>query len=183
MKQFIKRIVFNACNFYFGLRFKRFLRTVDSKSNVYIIDIDNTLAHTWPSLQHKAYQSENKRYRSLAIFIGMRNFILNKIKKHQKVVFITARSFFCYPATKNWLFETGLSGPGIELVLVARPNDKLKYINTVLNSGHGVIYIDDLSYNHENGEMKLYSDLIRQVRELPIQYYGIDEIELINSKP
>ncbi|MNR52402.1 hypothetical protein D3C85_1722480 [compost metagenome] len=55
------------------------------------------------------------------------------------------------------------------------------YVKTLILKGVELVYIDDLSYNHEHGELKLYHELIRELKDLPLTYLGIKEIELINS--
>ena len=58
---------------------------------IYFVDIDNTLSDTWPTLKIKNYNSENKRLKSLPIFIGMKRYLSNSIinDKHL-LVFLSA---------------------------------------------------------------------------------------------
>lgn len=178
MKQFFKIIVFGFFGLYFKYRFRRCTQ-IDRKKKIYLFDIDNTLADTWPSLRDYVYRNENHRYESLSIFRGMRNFIINKIADNEKVIFISARSYLNYLSTLKWLRSNGL--PADSVILVERPIDKLDYIRELLSRNIEVVYVDDLSHSHEFGEMKLYDNLIMSLRDLPIAYIGIDEIELINS--
>lgn len=179
MKAFFKLCVYKVLDAWFRYRFRRMVRSADDLTKVYLVDIDNTLAHTWPSLQHYVYRNEQQRYASLPIFIGMRNFILDKIRHRHRVVFISARSYLSYFTTCKWLISCGISAN--EVILVPGANLKLFYIRYLISRGISVVYIDDLSYNHEHGEMKLYDDLIMEVSGLSIDYFGIREIDLINS--
>src|SRR5215217_1354335 len=179
MKQLIKPAIFSIISLLFKVRFNWLIRNVEKNSCVYLVDIYNTLAHTWPSLKDYVYSGENYRYRSLPIFIGMRNFISNKISGNAKVIFISARSYLSYSVTSDWLISNGL--PGDKLILVAKPDHKLDYIIELLYRNIRVVYIDDLSHSHELGTVKLYEELILGLKELPIQYLGVNEIALINS--
>nr|WP_157247446.1 hypothetical protein [Pedobacter panaciterrae] len=97
----------------------------------------------------------------------------------QKVIFISARSYLDYFPTRKWLAGNGLKSDCI--ILVRRAEDKLNYINELLSRSMPVVYIDDLSYGHEFGEVRLYERVIVKLKELPIKYLGVKEIELINS--
>ena len=163
----------------FKARFRWLIRNLEKDSRVYLIDIDNTLANTWPSLKDYVYKSENYRYRSLPIFIGMRNFIKDKLKGNAKVIFISARSYFSYYATADWLTNNGL--PGHQLILVPNPEIKLDYIIELLYRSINVVYVDDLSHSHEFGMVEMYEEMIMGLKELPIKYLGVNEIALINS--
>lgn len=179
MKRLIKYFFFALIGSLFKVRFRWLIRKVDEQSSVYLVDIDNTLANTWPSLKDYVYKNENHRYRSLPIFMGMRDFIRSKAGQNVKVIFISARSYFSYRVTCRWLISNGLSGD--EVILVAKPDDKLEYISELLYRRINVVYIDDLSHSHELGMMQLYEELILDLKQLPIQYLGVNEIELINS--
>jgi hypothetical protein len=179
MKQLIKSGMMSLIGLLFKVRFRWLIRDTKKNSSIYLIDIDNTLANTWPSLKDYVYKSENYRYRSLPIFIGMRNFINDRVRRNTKVIFISARSYFNYYATARWLFDNGL--PGHQLILVPNADSKLDYIIELLYRSINVVYVDDLSHSHELGTVELYEDLILGLKELPIQYLGINEIALINS--
>jgi len=179
MKALIRFWLYGVLDTWFRYRFRRMLDRADDRTKVYLVDIDNTLAHSWPSLQQYVYRNEQHRYASLPIFIGMRNFILDKIRQRHRVVFISARSYQSYFTTCKWLISCGIRAS--ELILVPGANLKLFYINYLISKGIPVVYIDDLSYNHEHGEVKLYDDLIREVSCMSIDYFGIREIDLINS--
>ena len=50
-----------------------------------------------------------------------------------------------------------------------------------MNEKIKITYIDDLTYNHENSDMKFYR-IIKKFNKLPISYFGYDEIRSINRK-
>lgn len=179
MKRLFKLIIYGAFDLLFKYRFKRYIKNIDQRDKVYLVDIDNTLADTWPSLRNYVYRNENHRYGSLSIFLGMRNFILDKMEMKKRVIFISARSYLDYFSTLKWLSNNGLKSASV--ILVNRAEDKLSYIKMLLNRGVAVVYIDDLSYGHEYGEVRLYEKMIVKVKELEVEYLGVKEIELINS--
>lgn len=178
MKELFKRIYYGFFGRLFKIKFHRIKASLDPSVPVYLVDIDNTLADTWPSLQELVYDKEQDRYRSLSVFLGMRKLIVCK-RNSAKVIFISARSFLSYRTTQHWLRSCGLDG--CDLILVARAEDKMYYLKTLISNGLSVVYIDDLSYNHEHGDMKLYDELIQEINGLSLTYLGIKEIELINS--
>ncbi|WP_342328502.1 hypothetical protein [Pedobacter sp. FW305-3-2-15-E-R2A2] len=178
MKGLFKRIYYGFFSRLFKWKFHRIKASLKPLVPVYLVDIDNTLADTWPSLQELVYDKEQDRYRSLSVFLGMRKLIVCK-RKVAKVIFISARGFLSYRTTRQWLRSCGLEG--CDLILVAHAADKMYYIKTLISMELPVVYIDDLSYNHEHGDMKLYDELIQEVNGLPLTYLGIKEIEIINS--
>ena len=68
----------------------------------------------------------------------------------------------------------------IPLFLVPRAEDKLPYLNKALEYATRITYYDDLSYNHENGEVKFYSNVITELKKLRITYIGYQEINKVN---
>ncbi|MBE9601660.1 hypothetical protein [Pedobacter sp. MC2016-24] len=155
------------------------MKSSEPGGTVYLVDIDNTLADTWPSLQNYVYRSEHQRYLSLSVFIGMRKYVMSKLRNHEHVVFLSARSYFKYYTTKKWLLSCGILAD--ELILVSNAFEKISYVNDLVDGGFNVVYLDDLSYNHEHGNVLFYSDLIYSLNKLPITYMGVEQINLINS--
>ena len=45
-----------------------------------------------------------------------------------------------------------------------------------LNNNYPLIYFDDLSYNHEYGEILYYEDVLAAVKKMPIQYISYNEL-------
>ncbi|SHG02653.1 hypothetical protein [Pedobacter caeni] len=178
MKRLFKHLYFGIFNRVFKLKFDRIIGDLDPLVPVYLVDIDNTLADTWPSLCGRVYGNERDRYRSLSVFLGMRKLIVHQ-RTMAKVIFISARSYLNYQVTKRWLESCGLGG--CDLILVAKAADKMYYLKTLVSREITVVYIDDLSYNHEHGELKLYHEMILELKDLPVTYLGLEEIELINS--
>jgi len=178
MKRLIKTIYYVCGRVVFIVELRRAIRNLRSGQKVYLVDIDNTLADTWPSLKDCIYHCENQRYQTLSIFIGMRNYLL-EIQKLHKVIFISARNYLTYGTTKRWLAECGMEGS--ELILVPDTMEKIYFLLELIMLKKEVVFIDDLSYNHEHGEVKSYDLMLSLLDQLPLTYIGINEIEIINS--
>ncbi len=184
MINLIKRVCYTIINFYkyslFRVQFKPDASTV----HYYFVDIDNTIADTWPSLKHDFYTSEVDRHKGLAVFIGMRDYLLQINRNPQNVVFyISARNFNLFEVTYNWLVSSGIKLSKQNLLLVPFAYNKLQYIKYV-HKQHPVLitFIDDLSYNHEKGKVLFYDEVIEKVKSLPISYIGSFEIRSIHEK-
>ena len=152
------------------------------KSNTYYcFDIDNTLADTWHSYQYK-YKNTFERHKSLAVFVNMRQLILKKIK-NEKVIFLSSRQFYLYLSTYFWLRSVHIPIDFFSIFLVSNPNTKIKFIKHLLKQGKKVIYIDDMSYNHENGNIKQYDSVINELIQLEsknFKFLGYDYVQRVS---
>ena len=143
-----------------------------------MLDIDNTIAKTWQTLKLK---NGIKFYYELDPLQGTLDEINNKFKDKSKL-YITNRNIFTYFVTLNWLKKHNLfDGKKDLLILTNFPKNKLYYIDSLVHKGKKVFYYDDLSYNHENGKVKFYSDVIFKVKNLDITYFDYDYINKLNS--
>lgn len=184
MIHFLKKLWYTIINFYKYLLFRIQFKPDQSTQHYYFIDIDNTIANTWPSLKHTYYKSETDRHQSLAIFIGMRDYLLQINKDPKNVIFyISARNSNLFQVTYNWLVSVGFNLSEQQLLLVPFAHNKLQYIQFVKRQHPvSVTFIDDLSYNHENGNVLFYDKLLEEVKLLPISYIGCLEIGLIHEQ-
>ncbi len=141
------------------------------KANYYIIDIDNTIADTWPTL--KSIDNEYLRYKNLFGFQKMISYLkTKKLEKNVHFVFLSARNPRHYFVTKKWLKNQGFTS--VNLILVPSPHDKLEIIKLIPKRKSIFIY-DDLSYNHENGEIKFYSEIINELKDMKnVCYYDYE---------
>ena len=92
-----------------------------------------------------------------------------------KVFFLTARNITTFPSTIQWLVNKGFKKGSFELVFLTTPAKKIKILQRAAVHGLDVEYYDDLCYNHENGEIKKYEQVINEVKSLKIKYKGIDD--------
>lgn len=167
----IKRFVrFLSDKFFVTAAYIR-LGRIAKGTDISFFDIDNTLADS----------RGTQRIKGVPHFPAM----IEKVKedlKTREVFFLTARNIRTWRDLSVWLKEKGIGRVGKRLILVSRPEVKLLILKQAVKKGLNVTFYDDLSYNHENGEILLYSEIITEVRKLPIHYIGIDEMKDINLK-
>jgi hypothetical protein len=140
----------------------------------YIVDIDNTIADTWPTLISS--NNDFLRYENLPVFHKMIHFL--KFKMQDKKIFflfLSARNPIYFYVTKKWLKKNGFSSSN--LILVPKAKDKLKIIKAIPNRKKIFIY-DDLSFNHENGEVKFYSEIISEIKNMKhVNYFDYEYLK------
>jgi hypothetical protein len=146
---------------------------------VTVLDIDNTLADTWPSFS-RSWPSRAARLSSLPVLPGVKSEIHDAgLRRDDLIVFLSHRSWRHWRVTRQWLRRHGFSVGVANLVLVAQAADKVKHLKRLTATGRRVTYWDDLSYAHEEGEARRYDAVIREVLTLDLDYHGADEIESI----
>ena len=106
----------------------------------------------------------------------MKKFISSIDKRNSVVIILTAREYWHYSLTKRWIKLNELDVDG--LIVVSRPNEKVLLLNKVVAECE---YYDDMSYNHENHNIKFYIDEIDNIKEMSnISYHDYDAIKAIN---
>lgn len=133
-------------------------------SNVYIFDIDNTIADT----------CGQKHLTNVKDFPKMISLVKEK-RQTGMVYFLSARNILTYSSTQKWLQKRGFKNPEYELIFVTEPYKKLKILSHAISKGLQVEYYDDLCYNHENGLIKKYDEVLKSVTALKLTYKGIDD--------
>jgi len=145
----------------------------------YILDIDNTLADTWPELSRAGTVALSRPafVLRLQMFPRARRLVRWLTRRGAHVVFVTSRSLRVYRSTRAWLIANGIRPAWHSLVLVDSPKEKLWYVKRVLASGRRCVYVDDLSYNHEHGDIRFYQDTIDSAIRTGARYCGYEEIK------
>jgi FMN phosphatase YigB (HAD superfamily) len=152
--------------------------TISRVDNLVIFDIDNTLTIT------KLNVSQQRP----VVEIVLNHKLIEELKKYMlkpntRVLLLTARNYKCYINTYKWASGLSLIRSYKDLYMVEKPIEKLDFLRRSLRKHNHVIYYDDLSYNHEKGNVKLYDHVIEGVSRLGLEYYGIEEIKkLTNGK-
>jgi hypothetical protein len=157
--------------------------SIGYSKNIYVFDIDNTLADTWISFHNYDDRVQHfERLSTLAIFINMYN-IIKKIvlSKGNTIIYLTARDFRDYNVTFKWLFNNNIEVNYRNLFLVPGAYYKLKFIRLLIKRNHTITYLDDLSYNHEKGQIQYYQKIINELDLLPIRYIDYFKIQQINE--
>lgn len=178
MKYWIRKLFYQLIYIRFTYIFYR------KRCKSYVIcDIDNTLADSWISFHCEEFKDENQRLSSLAIFLGMLDLLKFVQKnKHVSIIFLSARSMKFYPTTVNWIKGNTLIASFSNVFLVQKPMDKLKYLKFFIDRKKHVLFIDDLTYNHELGKIEYYSSVVNKLSDMELTYWGVDEINQINNE-
>ncbi len=153
-KKYINKIIF----IFFLLTY---ILLIYKKKRLIIFDIDNTLADTWPSFLEN-YDSDKERLTNLKPFKSIVKIVLNYESEGNKIIFMSARPYFCYKLTKNWLVRNCTKD--FDLILVSNPFEKLKLLK--LFRDKEIIFYDDLSHSHEKGFIAYYEDVLRELSNL-----------------
>jgi hypothetical protein len=149
---------------------------------VYFVDLDNTLADTWPVLKrHRDLFSRKRTKERLAIpaFAGARNLLKRALHRQRLCFIVSARPYPTYFDTLSWLRQNEIVIPRARVILVSHPHQKLELVRMVLKRGFRVVVLDDLTYNHEHGEVLSYDGLIEDIRSLGVRYYGAEFIRTL----
>lgn len=150
------------------------------KKRIVIVDIDNTIANTWPTLKNNRRSFfEFKRYSNIEPLVASINYINNL--KEENLIFLSARPFYYWLTTKQWLNVNGFPSVCMNLFLVSKAKVKLKFLKYILERKIEIIYFDDLSFNHENGEIQFYESEIDFVKRHNIQYFDFNFINSLNN--
>jgi len=177
-KAILRDIISSISKRIYWLIYLRYIKKINHKNELVIFDLDNTIADTFPYLQNRNLKEV---YSKVTIHSGMTNILEECLMTKKKVIILSARSFKYHSITKNWINRNLSKIQEIPLFLVPLAEDKLPYLNKALEHTNRITYYDDLSYNHENGKVKFYENLITQVKQLPINYIGYNEINYINN--
>ena len=159
-------------------KFQKYLTSQKERNKLIIFDLDNTLAHTFPEL-HKP--DTNEMYKNIPPHNNMVNLANVEFNSSNDCLILTARDYKYRSATQFWLAKH-IKADKIPLFIVPSAKDKIRYLNLAIQRYNEVMYYDDLSYNHEKGEVKFYTDVIEEVEKLPLKYIGYKEINDINTK-
>ncbi len=164
MKRILKRIFSGVVDKKFTAFANKKMNLLPKGSTIYIFDIDNTIANTYGQ----------KYLTAVNDFPEMIKLVKEK-RKEGMVYFLSARNIITYSSTKQWLQKRGFNTPEYELIFVTEPSKKIKILTDAINKGLQVEYYDDLCYNHENGNIKKYDNVIKAVLELKLKYKGIND--------
>lgn len=174
LSSLIKRAAFGLINPIFRVLFSIAVRA--SKKKILVVDIDNTIADTWKTIGQKN-TSEYARLINLELLKGTKEFI---DQTDATVIFLTARNYRHVPVTRQWLENQGFIVDIFHMIFVLEAHQKVSYLKKIAHKKE-VIFIDDLSFNHEKGAVEFYKTTIDAVKKLPITYYDYNFILDINK--
>jgi hypothetical protein len=172
----IRKLVDCVLDNFTYLIFKKSINKYYGFDEVVIFDLDNTLIDTYPLLNHMPLREV---FSNAVIHPNMMKILNDLSGKGVYVYILTSRKFQFYGVTKKYLSKN--LNFKVPFYLVSEPIKKLKFVKYSSIVFNKVSYYDDLSYNHENGEVKFYLDVIGEIKKLPVSYFGYDEILKINQ--
>jgi hypothetical protein len=179
-----KSKIFFAFIHFLSLRITSFLlinyNILFKKNNCFLfVDIDNTIALTWQSLNEKKFKTERERILNIKVNNKVK-IKIDEICMNYKVypIYISVRPLYTYFTTRKWLKINFFKLSSSNLILVSSPDEKYKIINKLMKYNKKIFYFDDLSYNHENGKTLFHQDTIDKIRTLDIDYF---DYKFINS--
>ena len=176
------RAIFNwVCHCFFATLFV-FKSKLSKHQSLYVFDLDNTLGDTYPTLI-KTYSSEKERLLSIPVFPKLKRVVQMLMQSpSRQVVFLTARSYKVWFTTQQWLQQNGIDASLCNIVIVQKPMDKIELLQKILPRNKTVYLIDDMTWNHEKGDMKFYETEIQLLSKLPVRYIGYQTIHRHQSK-
>ncbi len=149
---------------------------------LFVLDLDNTLADTWPSYLED-HAGERARLAGLAPLAGMVDATHGEAqRKGAGTVVLSHRAVWHWPVTRRWLRRHGIRLRWYELVLVADPAHKVAHLRRWCRAGCDVVYWDDLTHGTEHGREQRYDAVVSAVAKLPLTHHGADEIAAIVSE-
>lgn len=160
----------------YSRKFQKFILNQNILEELNVFDLDNTLADTYPNINQ---QDTNRMYVNLPVLEGMARLVKDKIHKKSTCIILTARQYKYESATKFWI-RKNLS-KNLLVIIVPSAYSKLEYLKIASQKYKTVNYYDDLSYNHENGKVLFYKDIIEKLEPLSINYYDYGQIKEINN--
>ena len=178
MRKIIKYIINPVLIIYFHIRLRSFV--VKKKTDYFLVlDIDNTLADTWKKLE-TLKTNRKDFFKNIAPLIGTVEYVKQNYSTIP-IIFLSNRNIIDFQVTIDWLNNAGFETKESLLILTNNPIDKISYLKYLTNSFH-ITYFDDLSYNHENGEVLFYDFVINEVNKLKIDYFDYDFLNKLNLK-
>jgi len=160
---------------FFKLFFLLFLRTSNRKNDIYIFVIDNTISDTWPEL---LTSSKKIAFHNAKPFERVINLIENLYESDKVVFFLSARNYNYFGLTKKWLIKNKIYRDNV--FLVDNVDEKFWYLNKCKK--FKIYYFDDLSFNHERGDVKYYDQFIEKIAKLSnLKFYDHEKLKSIQQ--
>jgi len=176
LRKLIRKLLDFICDNISYFFFRISISKYSKKHEAVIFDLDNTLVDTYPLLNR---MSLSEVFRNAKVHPVMVSLLKDFSKKDIKIYILTSRKINYYYITKFFLIENCMEN--VPFFLVSKPIEKIKFLKSATRVFHKVTYYDDLSFNHENGEVKFYQDIINEIHKLPVSYFGYKEIIAINK--
>ncbi|MFN8051594.1 MAG: hypothetical protein U0Q22_09175 [Acidimicrobiales bacterium] len=145
-----------------------------------VLDIDNTLADTWPSFL-VPHASHRERLAGLAPLPNIKAVAHDTaVADGSAVIFLSHRNLWDRPVTLRWLRTHGFAATRGNVVLVPSPADKVALVSALARGGSVTVW-DDLTHGHETGTVGYYDDVIEAVTRASATYHGWADIVAVTG--
>jgi hydroxymethylpyrimidine pyrophosphatase-like HAD family hydrolase len=164
MIAYFKHMFYEILYFFWEISQFKKLKSYPHDGDVLVVDIDNTITVTT--------KESGINHVSPIPRLPMIEYI-NELKKQKDlIIFLSARDFRIFDETFKFLSSHSLLSKREvhQLILVKSARHKLAFLSYLESTQKNVEYIDDLSYNHENGEIKFYDEVINKIKLMKISY-------------
>lgn len=152
----MKNILIQIIHMFFVLR--AYIERTLPHENVFIFDLDNTLADTWPYLENGILTKRSAIRLPIQLNVLKR---LNEVKGKGRVVILTARPYKLFFETKKWLKKNHVDYDA--LFIVKHPHQKIQLLSIIDKK---INMYDDLSHSHEKGMVKHYENVIEEIQKM-----------------
>jgi hypothetical protein len=142
-------------------------------NQIYVFDIDNTLALSDPFIYRNGYNITN-----VPVNESLKNLLVRKQIEKNKIIILSHRSYFDYVKTLEWINKNISKDISfLDIIFVPSPNYKLFFLK-LFSKRSDVFYFDDLHYGFElsNGPFP-YNYIIKEVKKINIKYYDYNFIK------
>ena len=148
---------------------------------IVVLDIDNTLADSWPSFL-RPYRSHRDRLARLDVLPNVKEVAHDQpLLDGATILYLSHRNLWEWPVTYRWLGGHGFAVRPDRLVLVPDAASKLRHLRRLARH-HRVTVWDDLSFGHETGSVTFYTDVIDALAGASLTYRGWDDIVTLSGK-
>lgn len=159
---------------------RRYSRRGADVGRIVALDIDNTIADSWPSFL-VADRGHLERLSSIEPLPNVKAVAHDRpLSEGATVVFLSHRNLWEWPVTFRWLRRHGFAAHWWNVVLVPSPAAKVPLVRR-LAPGREVTYWDDLSYGHETGTINFYAEVVDALAGVSLTYKGWDDIVTLSG--
>lgn len=176
MRYFSNRFFIYFTNLYYQF----LLNVVFATKNLIISDIDNTIAHTYPTIN-------NGGIKNVASTLSFFPNVIQHIKEMQqetdaKIIFLTVRPISTFFITQKWLKQIAFKEVSfLNLFFAKSATQKVRLLKKVNTKNRTVIFLDDMSYNTENGSTLFYEKEIIDLTNIHIKYIDYKALLIIQD--
>ena len=156
------------------------IKKLDKSKNVYIYDIDNTIAktHEFPNFNGVL---DKTNVRVLDHYKNITEKIILNYKNKDVVFFFSVRPIKLWPDTLKWLRNIRIDVKSNELFFFQSPMHKVNFIKYLCDKGFTITFYDDMSYNHENNKILFYQNEIDILKKMPIEFFDYNFLKKYNK--